>query len=70
MKNRHRMYFMPAVLMLALQLTGCGSIPRQSMWPHVTPRGVVIKNFHAELDAREQAQRSATRPPWWPGTRP
>lgn len=61
------MVILPAT---ALLLAACGSLPRQQTQPHVTPRGIVIKNFHAESVARDQAQRSAVRPPWWPATRP
>lgn len=67
MRASRLLFTLPA---FALLLAGCSSLPRQSMQTHMTPRGIVIKNFHADQAARDLAQRSVVRPPWWPATRP
>ena len=54
----------------ALALSACASVAPPELRPHVTPRGVVIKNFHPAPTAQQDQERSAAKAPWWPRNRP
>jgi len=59
-----------AVVALALPaLAGCAVFKPPDVRPHVTPRGIVIRNFHP-ASAAQQQQREPVHPPWWPRSRP
>lgn len=57
------------VALLLPALVGCAGFKAPDVRPHVTPRGVVIWNFHP-APAAQQQQREPVRPPWWPRNRP
>ena len=58
------------VVLTVISLGACSSVRPPHLQPHVTPRGVVIKNLHPAPAAQEQQDRSVAGPPWWPRSRP